>query len=112
MNNDLETMDIQAIKKDSSSFEYLPEERKTEGVSLAAIEVYPSNIRFVPEKKLTYEMVGLALSLDANQINNIPQSVQASELPFLFKDNEDLFHKLPKESLTSELCMIAVSRWI
>lgn len=108
MNNDLETMDIQAIKKDSSSFEYLPEERKTEGVSLAAIEVCPSNIRFVPEKKLTYEMVGLALSLDVNQINNIPQSVQASELPFLFKDNEDLFHKLPKESLTSELCMIAV----
>lgn len=108
MNNDLETTDIEAVKKDGSCFKHLPEERKTESVSLAAIEVFPSNIRFVPEEKLTYEMVDLALSLDVNQIRNIPQSVQALELPFLFKENEDLFKMLPKDCLTPELCMIAV----
>ena len=107
-NSNIEKTDIEAIKEDSSYFMRLPDDRKTEWVSLTAIEKCPSNIKHVPEEKITYEMVGLALLLDINQIHNISQRVQSEELPFLFKDDDELFRKLPKDCLTPELCMIAV----
>lgn len=50
--NPQEKQDAEFVSKDKDRFMTLPGDRRTESVSLAAIEVDPDNIRYVPENIL------------------------------------------------------------
>lgn len=108
MEYDFEEEDIKAVKQDPSYFQTLSDKRKTEVVSWEAVFADTKNMKYIPDGGVTYEMIGLVLLKDPALISQIPQKAIDEVLPYVIKDNPDLFKEFPKTSLTPAICMAGV----
>lgn len=106
--NSQEKNDIKLIRKDINAYSALPDARKTNPVTWAAINDNPSNINYVPKDKLSAEIINLAVKLDGWVLEFVPEKMKTPEICRSAIENNAWALKFVPENLkTKELCRIA-----
>jgi hypothetical protein len=107
--NPQEKQDAEFVSKDKDRFMTLPGDRRTESVSLAAIEVDPDNIRYVPENILNEKLMKKALQGDGLTLEYIPDNMKTSDLCNVAVENSGwALQFVPEEMKTEQMCRRAL----
>lgn len=96
----------------SQAYRELPDERKTECVSFAAVCADADSLGYVPLKSMSDRVIFSALERDGVMLREVPEE-RRTEAMYLtaVKNNkgcEGILGELPKSMLTPELCQCAV----
>lgn len=96
----------------SQAYRDIPDERKTECVSFAAVCAEADSLRYVPSKSMSDRVILSALERDGSMLQSVPEE-RRTEAMYLtaIKNNkgcEGILGELPGSMLTPEICQCAV----
>lgn len=105
---------FKAFPKSSKQFNELPEERKTELVSLVAVSFHPYYLSFVPDIVRSDRVIEKAIQEDGNALLYLPKEERTDARQMLAinniqRDSERLFEQFPDRLKTEEICIHAAS---
>lgn len=107
--NTQEIQDIEFVSKEKYRYMTLSEDRRTESVSLAAVESYPENIKYVPVNVLNEELIKKALQNDGLTLQYVPENMKTPELcNTAIENNGWSLEFVPEGMKTQQMCRTAL----
>ena len=96
----------------SQAYKDIPDKRKTECVSFAAVCASAESLSYVPPESMSDRVILSALERDGSMLLSVPEEKRTEEMYLTaIKNNqgcEGILGELPKSMLTPELCQCAV----
>lgn len=96
----------------SQAYKDIPDKRKTECVSFAAVCANAESLSYVPPESMSDRVILSALERDGSMLLSVPEEKRTEEMYLTgIKNNqgcEGILGELPKSMLTPELCQCAV----